>query len=83
MRGTWVAQNQSVKTPAHNRGLGHDLLVCEIEPQVRLCADSIQLAWDSVSLSLSLKLKTNKLKKEKVGAPGWLSWLSGRLRLRS
>ena len=31
------------------RGSGHDLTVCEVEPHVRLCADSAELAWDSLS----------------------------------
>ena len=32
--------------------LGHDLMVHEFEPCVRLCADSVEPAWDSVSPSL-------------------------------
>ena len=50
---------------------GHDLTVHEFEPCVRLCADSVEPAWDSLSLSLSLSappllilslsLKLNKL----------------------
>ena len=35
---------------------GHDLMVCEFEPHIRLCTDSIQPAWDSLSPSLSLLL---------------------------
>ena len=31
---------------------GHDLTVCEFEPRVGLCADSVEPAWDSVSSSL-------------------------------
>ena len=27
---------------------------CEIEPRVRLCADSVEPAWDSLFLSLSV-----------------------------
>ena len=32
-------------------GSGHDFTVCEIEPHVRLCADSMEPAWDSLSFS--------------------------------
>ena len=50
---------------------GHDLLVREFEPHIRLCSDSVEPAWDSLSPSLSapplltllLSLKINKLKK--------------------
>ena len=51
-------------------GSGHDLTVQEMEPCVRLWADSAEPAWDSFFLSLcpssahSLTLK-NKLKKLK------------------
>ena len=67
---------QSVKRPTPDFGSGHDLLVCEIEPRVGLCADSTEPAWVSLSpslyallpracklslsLSLSLSLKINK-----------------------
>ena len=34
--------------------LGHDLMVREVEPRVRLCTDSVELAWDSLSPSLSV-----------------------------
>ena len=69
-RGTWVAQ--SVKPLTLGFSSGHDLMVCEIEPRVRLCADSTEPAWDSLSpslsvpswlvcaCSLSLSLKINK-----------------------
>ena len=33
---------------------GSNLAVCEFEPRVGLCADSVEPAWDSVSLSLSV-----------------------------
>ena len=33
-------------------GSGHDLMVCGFQPCVRLCAGSLEPAWDSVSLSL-------------------------------
>ena len=44
---------QSVKRPALDLGSGHDLAVCEIEPHVGLCADSVGPAWDSLSPPLS------------------------------
>ena len=49
-RGTWVTQ--LVKHPTLCFGSGHDLPVCEFEPRIRLCADSTQPAWDSLSPSL-------------------------------
>ena len=47
---------------------GHDLMICEFEPCIRLCTDNVEPAWDSLSLSLplphlctcSLTLKINK-----------------------
>ena len=45
---------QSVKHLTLDFGSGHDLTVPEIEPCIRLCADSSEPAWDSLSLSLSL-----------------------------
>uniref|UniRef100_A0ABI7WY96 peptidylprolyl isomerase n=1 Tax=Felis catus TaxID=9685 RepID=A0ABI7WY96_FELCA len=33
---------------------GHDLTVCEFEPHITLCADSVQPAWDCLPLSLPL-----------------------------
>ena len=32
-------------------GSGHDLMVCEFEPRVGLCADGVEPGWDSVSPS--------------------------------
>ena len=59
----------SVKHLTLDFGSGRDLMVCEFEPRVRLCADSAEPAWDSLSpslcpspahvLSLSLFLKIN------------------------
>ena len=54
-------------------GSGHDLTVREFEPHFRLCADSVEPAWDSRSpslsappmLVLSLSLKISKLNKNK------------------
>ena len=72
MWGTWVAQ--SGKHSIFGLGSGHDLMVCETEPRVRLCTDSMEPAWDALSLLLSLpllpfpmfslSLKINKLKKK-------------------
>ena len=39
-------------------GSGHDLLVPGLEPRIGLCADSVESAWDSLSLSLSLCLSS-------------------------
>ena len=50
--GTWVAQ--LVKRPNLDLGSSNDLTVLEIEPRVRLCADSMETAWDSPSLSLPM-----------------------------
>ena len=40
----------SVKRQTLDFGSGHDLTVCEIEPHIGLCADSVEPAWDSLSL---------------------------------
>ena len=45
---------QSVKQPTLDFGSGCDLMVREIEPHVGLCANSVEPAWDSLSLSFSL-----------------------------
>ena len=45
---------QSVKQPTLDFGSGHDLTVHEFKPHIRLCADGMEPAWDSLSLSLSL-----------------------------
>ena len=44
---------QSVKCPTLDFGSGHDLMVHEMEPCIRLCADRVEPAWDSVSRALS------------------------------
>ena len=57
MRGAWVAQ--SVEHPTLDFGSGHDLMVCEFEPRVGLCADSSEPGacfGFCVSLSLCLFL---------------------------
>ena len=61
---------QLVKCPTLGFSSGHDLTVCGIKPHGRLCAESIEAAWDSLSpslsapplhsLSLSLSLSINK-----------------------
>ena len=64
---------QSVKRPALDFGSGHDLTVCGFEPLIGLCADSVELAWDSLSPLLSVPprlvhaLSLSHLKK-KVGS---------------
>ena len=45
-----------VKRPTLDFGSEHDLMVHEIDPHIRLCAESPERAWDSLSLSLSLSL---------------------------
>ena len=51
-RGAWVAQ--LVKHPTLDFNSGQDLIVHESEPCARLCADSVESAWDSFSSSLCL-----------------------------
>ena len=53
-KGTWVAR--SVKHPTLDLGSGYDLTVHEFEPHIWLYADSMEPAWDSLSLPLSLPL---------------------------
>ena len=53
-----------VKRLTLDLGSGHDLMVCGIKPCNGLCADSMEPASDSLSLSASFSLsKVNKLKK--------------------
>ena len=56
---------QSVKALTLDFGSDHALTICEIEPDVGLCADSMEPARDSLSPSLSapplLSLKINKI----------------------
>ena len=49
-RGAWVAQ--LVKQLTLDLGSGHGLMVGEIEPHIRICADSTKPAWDSLPLCL-------------------------------
>ena len=63
-QSAWVAQSGKHLTLDFHSG--HDLMVCEIELCIGLCADSVELAWNSLSpslcfsLSLSLSLSKNK-----------------------
>ena len=52
--GAWVAQ--WVGHPTLGFGSGHGLAVGGFEPRIGLRADSVETAWDSLSLSLSLSL---------------------------
>ena len=54
---------QSVGRLTFGFGSGRDLTVCEFEPRVGLCADSMDPAWDFLSLwpSLSLSLSARPL----------------------
>ena len=47
---------QLVKCATLDFSSGHDLTFGEFKPRVGLCSDSVEPAWDSVSLSLSLPL---------------------------
>ena len=38
-----------VKGPTLGFSSGHDLTVCGFKPHVRLCADGVEPAWDSLS----------------------------------
>ena len=49
-------------------GSGHDLTVHEMEPQVGLCADGVEPAWDSLSVSLSLSLSLSVKKKRQCSS---------------
>ena len=46
----WVAQ--SVMCLTLDFGSGCDLMVCETEPHIVLCTDSVEPAWDSLSPSM-------------------------------
>ena len=62
--GAWVAQ--LVKHLILDLSSSHDLTGLEIEPHIRLCADSSESTWNSLSPSLAvpplctLPLKINK-----------------------
>ena len=53
-RGAWVAQ--SVRGRTLDFSSGHDLTVRGFKPSVRLCIDSVEPAWDSLSLPLPCSL---------------------------
>ena len=46
----------SLQRPTLGFGLGKDLTVREFEPRIRLWADSVEPAWNTLSLSVSLSL---------------------------
>ena len=52
---------QSVKHLTLDYDSGYDLMVCEFEPQLELCAGGTEPAWDPLSLSLSLSLSAPPL----------------------
>ena len=64
LKGAWVAH--LLKRSTLDFGSGHDLSVCGFEPHIRLCADSAESAWDSLSPSALPPLKINKLKKNSL-----------------
>ena len=45
---------QSIKHPTLDFNAGHDLIVHEFEPHTGLYADSLELAWDSLSPTISV-----------------------------
>ena len=51
MSGTLV--DLLLKHPTLDFRSGHDLTVCEFEPPIGLCADSLEPAWDPLSPSIS------------------------------
>ena len=53
-QGRGIRGGQSVTHPTPDFGSGHDLAVCGFEHHFGLCANSIEPAWDSLYLSLSL-----------------------------
>ena len=60
---------QLVKHLALDFGSGHDLIVHEFKPHIRIHTDSVEPAWDSLPLSLPLPicalfLSQNKLLKK-------------------
>ena len=60
-----VCMAQSVKRLTLDFGPGHDLMVCEIETQVRLHAEHGSCLRFSLSLSLLLPLSLSKIKRKK------------------
>ena len=70
---------QLVMCPTLDLVSGHDLMVCEFEPHMGLCAESVEPAWDSLSasplLAHSHSLKINKQYQQKSWN-AWVAWLS-------
>ena len=60
--GAWVAQ--LVERLTLGSGSGRDLLVHETEPRLRLCTDSVEPAWESLSPSLSAPPPLSSLPKQ-------------------
>ena len=60
-----MAQSVECPTPL-DFGSGYDLMVCEFEPCIGLCADIAEPAWDSVTLSLSASLLLSLSLKNKL-----------------
>ena len=52
---------QSNERPTLGFGSGHGLMVREFESHVGLCADGVEPAWDSLSLSPSLSLCPSRM----------------------
>ena len=57
VRGTWATQ--SAERRSLDFSSGHDLVVREFKPQVRLCSDIVEPAWDSLSCLHSHPLPSN------------------------
>ena len=82
---------QWVKRLTLDLSSGLDLLVCEIKPHFGLYNDSVEPAWDSLSLgpypahahactfSLSFSLKINKHSKNNNCPTGWTGYLNSDL----
>ena len=64
VRSAWVAQ--SVKRPTLHLGSGHDLAVCGFEPSIRLTAQSLEPASESMSPPLSLPLPSSHSVSQKI-----------------
>ena len=56
MRGPWASR--LVKHPTLGLSLGHDVVVPEFEPHVRLRADGTEPAWNFVSLKIKKLTKS-------------------------
>ena len=51
-RSMWVAW--VARSSGSASGSGRDLALPEFQPSIRLCPNSVETAWDSLSLSFSL-----------------------------